>query len=65
MEGLAFDIMVAAGMGLIGAVVFAAMGLVSGTDETTTLAPLTLIFCLVCRRSACSPFSLRLPSQST
>ena len=47
MEGLAFDIMVAAGMGLIGAVVFAAIGLVSGTDETTTLAPLTLIVILL------------------
>ena len=34
---------IAAGMGLIGAVVFAAIGLVSGTDETTTLAPLTLL----------------------
>ena len=47
MEGLAFDILVAAGMGLIGAVVFAAIGLVSGTDETTTLAPLTLIVILL------------------
>src|SRR6476660_4818105 len=47
MEGLAFDIMVAAGMGLIGAVVFAAIGLVSGTDETTTLASLTLIVILL------------------
>ena len=35
-------IVVAAAMGLVGAVVFAAIGLVSGTDETTTLAPLTL-----------------------
>lgn len=32
------QIMVAAAMGLLGAVVFAAIGLVSGTDETTTLA---------------------------
>lgn len=47
MEGLVFDIMVAAGMGVIGAVVFAAIGLVSGTDETTTLAPLTLIVILL------------------
>ena len=38
---------VAAGMGLIGAVVFAAIGLVSGTDETTTLAPLTLLVVLL------------------
>lgn len=38
---------VAAAMGLIGAVVFAAIGLVSGTDETTTLAPLTLLVVLL------------------
>jgi len=38
---------VAAGMGLIGAIVFAAIGLVSGTDETTTLAPLTLLVVLL------------------
>lgn len=41
------QILVAAGMGLIGAVVFAAIGLVSGTDETTTLAPLTLLVVLL------------------
>ena len=41
------QIAVAAGMGLIGAVVFAAIGLVSGTDETTTLAPLTLLTVLL------------------
>src|SRR5258708_2906522 len=41
------DIAVAAAMGLIGAVVFAAIGLVSGTDETTTLAPLTLLVVLL------------------
>mgnify|MGYP004713657631 CR=1 FL=1 len=34
-------------MGLIGAVVFAAIGLVSGTDETTTVAPLTLLVVLL------------------
>ena len=34
-------------MGLVGAVVFAAIGLVSGTDETTTLAPLTLLVVLL------------------
>ncbi|MBN4666525.1 tripartite tricarboxylate transporter permease [Pandoraea nosoerga] len=38
---------VAVGMGLIGAIVFAAIGLVSGTDETTTLAPLTLLVVLL------------------
>ncbi len=37
----------AALMGLVGAVVFAAIGLVSGTDETTTLAPLTLLVVLL------------------
>jgi putative tricarboxylic transport membrane protein len=44
---LLHDILVAAGMGLLGAVVFAAIGLVSGTDETTTLAPLTLLVVLL------------------
>lgn len=34
-------------MGLIGAVVFAGIGLVSGTDETTTIAPLTLLVALL------------------
>lgn len=41
------QIAVAAGMGLIGAIVFAAIGLISGTDETTTLAPLTLLVVLL------------------
>lgn len=41
------QIAVAAGMGLTGAIVFAAIGLVSGTDETTTLAPLTLLVVLL------------------
>lgn len=41
------QIMIAAGMGLIGAVVFAAIGLISGSDETTTLAPLTLLVVLL------------------
>jgi len=41
------QILVATGMGLVGAVVFAAIGLVSGTDETTTLAPLTLLVVLL------------------
>lgn len=40
-------ILVAAGMGLAGAIVFAAIGLISGTDETTTLAPLTLLVVLL------------------
>lgn len=37
------QILIATGMGLLGAVLFAAIGLISGTDETTTLAPLTLL----------------------
>jgi putative tricarboxylic transport membrane protein len=41
------QILVAVGMGLVGAVVFAGIGLVSGTDETTTLAPLTLLVVLL------------------
>ena len=41
------QILVATGMGLVGAIVFAAIGLVSGTDETTTLAPLTLLVVLL------------------
>jgi putative tricarboxylic transport membrane protein len=41
------DLMWALGMGLLGAVVFAAIGLVSGTDETSTLAPITLLVVLL------------------
>ncbi|MCY1674978.1 tripartite tricarboxylate transporter permease [Pseudarthrobacter sp. SL88] len=37
----------AVSMGLVGAVVFAAIGLVSGTDETATVAPLTLLVVLL------------------
>ncbi|QIX27945.1 tripartite tricarboxylate transporter permease [Nocardioides sp. JQ2195] len=37
----------ALGMGLVGAVVFAAIGLVSGTDETAVVAPLTLLVVLL------------------
>lgn len=40
-------ILVALAMGLLGALVFSAIGLVSGTDETATLAPLTLLVVLV------------------
>ena len=47
METLLFDILVALAMGLIGAIVFSAIGLVSGTDETTTIAPLTLLVILL------------------
>ncbi|MFZ5526534.1 MAG: tripartite tricarboxylate transporter permease [Pseudomonadota bacterium] len=41
------NLMVGASMGLLGAIVFAAIGLISGTDETTTLAPLTLLVVLL------------------
>ncbi|MEV4645131.1 tripartite tricarboxylate transporter permease [Saccharopolyspora sp. NPDC049357] len=34
-------------MGLVGAIVFAAIGLVSGTDETAVVAPLTLLVVLL------------------
>jgi hypothetical protein len=47
MEPLISQILVALGMGLLGAVVFAGIGLISGTDETTTLAPLTLLVVLL------------------
>ncbi len=47
METLLYDIIIALTMGLLGAVVFAAIGLVSGTDETTTLAPVTLLVVLL------------------
>jgi putative tricarboxylic transport membrane protein len=41
------DLMWALSMGLIGAVVFAAIGLISGTDETATMAPITLLVVLL------------------
>ena len=41
------DILVALGMGLLGSVMFSAVGLVSGTDETTTIAPITLLVVLL------------------
>lgn len=47
MDALAHQFIVAVSMGLIGAVVFAGIGLVSGTDETTTIAPLTLLVALL------------------
>ncbi len=47
MEGLIQEIMMAFALGLLGAVVFAAIGLISGTDETTTLAPLTMLVVLL------------------
>ena len=47
MHALAGDLPVALGLGLAGAVIFAAVGLVSGTDETTTIAPVTLLVVLL------------------
>ena len=41
------DILIALGMGLLGAVLFGAIGLISGTDETTTIAPVTLLVVLL------------------
>lgn len=41
------DVLVAILLGLVGAVVFSLIGLVSGTDETATLAPLTLLVILL------------------
>lgn len=46
-EALLNDLLVAVGMGLIGAIVFSLLGLVSGTDETATIAPLTLTVVLL------------------
>ena len=37
----------AVGMALIGAIVFGLLGLVSGTDETATIAPITLLVILL------------------
>ncbi len=47
MDGLLNEVLVALGMGLVGAILFAAVGLVSGTDETTTIAPVTLLVVLL------------------
>lgn len=46
-EALLNDLLVAIGMGLLGAIVFSLLGLVSGTDETATIAPLTLTVVLL------------------
>lgn len=47
MDMLTQELLVAIGMGLLGAVIFSAVGLVSGTDETTTMAPATLLVVLL------------------
>lgn len=47
MDPLLYDILMACALGLLGAILFAAIGLVSGTDETSTLAPLTMLVVLL------------------
>jgi hypothetical protein len=47
MAPLLEQILIALGMGVLGAVIFAGIGLISGSDETTTLAPLTLLVVLL------------------
>lgn len=47
MDGLLYDIFIALAMGLAGAILFSAIGLISGTDETTTIAPVTLLVVLL------------------
>lgn len=47
MTPLLEQILIAFGMGIVGAVIFAGIGLISGSDETTTLAPLTLLVVLL------------------
>lgn len=47
MEMLLQDVPIAVLMGLIGAIVFTLIGVVSGTDETATIAPLTLVVILI------------------
>ncbi|OHV85016.1 tripartite tricarboxylate transporter permease [Rhizobium sp. LCM 4573] len=47
MDGLLYEILIALALGLLGSVLFSAIGLVSGTDETTTIAPVTLLVVLL------------------
>lgn len=47
MDGLMYEILIAVAMGLLGSVLFSLIGLVSGTDETTTIAPITLLVVLL------------------
>ncbi|SDR47955.1 Tripartite tricarboxylate transporter TctA family protein [Paraburkholderia fungorum] len=47
MDPLLHQLVIALSMGLLGAIVFAGIGLISGTDETTTIAPLTLLVALL------------------
>lgn len=47
MDGLVYEIVMALALGLLGSVLFSAIGLISGTDETTTIAPVTLLVVLL------------------
>lgn len=47
MNPLVHQVLIALSMGLLGAIVFSCIGLISGTDETTTIAPLTLLVALL------------------
>lgn len=47
MDALLQALPAAFAMGLLGAIVFSGIGLISGTDETTTIAPLTLLVALL------------------
>lgn len=47
MTFIASEIFITLGLGLLGSVLFSAIGLVSGTDETATIAPITLLVVLL------------------
>ena len=48
MDGFVFnDLLWALGMALAGGIIFSGVGLISGTDETSTIAPLTLLIVLL------------------
>lgn len=66
MELLLADLPLAILMALIGALVFSLIGIVSGTDETATIAPLTLVVILLeCLRLAFGHSSSQRPSPNT
>jgi putative tricarboxylic transport membrane protein len=46
-SALLYDVIMALSLGLLGSVLFSAIGLISGTDETTTIAPVTLLVVLL------------------
>ncbi|XGU20479.1 hypothetical protein ACETU7_06925 [Rhodococcus sp. 3Y1] len=59
------EILIAVLFGIIGAVAFTFIGLISGTDETATIAPLTLLVILLGaprRRSSRSSSPVRSPN---